>query len=78
MLSVAISTVMLMASKKNISDEYYKWTERYLKCIKDGHGHHPPNIEKILQKIDKLNAKKEEDKCRCSQIIPPFGGRGKE
>ncbi|GLV37173.1 hypothetical protein CBL_01997 [Carabus blaptoides fortunei] len=79
MLSVTISTIMLMASKTpNISNEYYSWTDRYLKCIKDGHGNYPPNVERILKKIENLNAKEEEDdECKCSEIIPPFGIPGK-
>lgn len=51
MLSVVISTVMLLAAKKQIPQNYITWTLKYLKCIRNKQGQYPPNIKKIQKML---------------------------
>lgn len=55
LLPIAISCVMLMAAEvSSISEEYFTWTEKYLSCIKDEFGNHPPNVQGVLNHISYL------------------------
>lgn len=49
MLSVAISTIMLLASDNEIPDNYRLCTTKYLQLIRNNCAQSPPNVKKILK-----------------------------
>lgn len=66
MLSIVISTVLLMATDSKIPCIHLDWTKKYLNCIKDEYGNHPPNVQGILNHIRLLSGEREE-KRSCDQ-----------
>lgn len=54
MLTVALSTVMVLATEGQPTNTMLKWTIKYLNCIKDEFGVTPPNIRGILNHIKHL------------------------
>ncbi|KAF2880038.1 hypothetical protein ILUMI_26159 [Ignelater luminosus] len=67
-LAVTISCVMLMASDvPDIPEEYLKWAEDYLACIRDLKGNYPYNVKGILNYIRYL---RDVDASRKNSISP--------
>lgn len=60
MLSIVISTVLLMATDSKIPCVHVDLTQKYLNCIRDEYGNHPPNVQGILNHIRYLMGEREE------------------
>lgn len=57
MLGVTISNLIMMATNKSdIPEDYCDWTVKYLECIRDDFGNHPPNVQGILNHIHYLQS----------------------
>lgn len=50
-LLVALSTVVMMAKRKQLSKEHYQWTRSYLQHVIDENGRSLPNIEGIILRL---------------------------
>lgn len=60
MLTITLSTIMLMAADEKIPDLHLQWTEKYLECIRDEFGRHPPNVQGILNYIKMITGQQVE------------------
>lgn len=54
MLMITLTTLILMAQDKQISNGDRVWTTSYLKCIRDRNGKTPHNIKILLETLQNL------------------------
>lgn len=74
MLTTVISTILLMATDSKIPCVHLDWTQKYLNCIKDENGNHPPNVQGILNHMRYILGEREE-KEKSSENVSKKGSK---